>query len=169
MSFEAFSSLVCSILVSRNNHVGENICFSIICISLSSKIVISMLFILIFFLLVLLVISMKMKYFTLRGPIPGRSPQLFVGNLIQFGMMFDEISLAQALIRMKNEFGDVFQYWIGPARFIAVNNINDVQYIYNHRQIYDHSDFLSKNLSVVFPDSLGTCRGSSSKSFGEHR
>ena len=118
-----------------------------------------MLFILIFVLFILLVIFVKIKYFTLRGPIPGRAPQLFVGNLIQFGMLFGDVSLAQALTKSKKEFGDIFQYWIGPARFIAVNNINDIQYIYNHRQIYDHSDFLSKNLSVVFPDSLGTCRG----------
>lgn len=109
--------------------------------------------------LVLLVIYVKIKYFTLRGPIPGLAPRLFVGNLVELGMLFSGVPLWQALKKLKEKFGDVFQFWLGPSRFVAVNNINDVQYIYNHRQIYDHSDILGKKANILFPDALGTTRG----------
>ena len=109
--------------------------------------------------LVLLVIYVKIKYFTLRGPIPGLAPRLFVGNMMELGMLFGDVTLWQALAKLKEKFGDVFQFWVGPSRFVAVNNINDVQYIYNHRQIYDHADILGNKVRVLFPDSMGTSRG----------
>jgi hypothetical protein len=118
-----------------------------------------MLFVLILFIIVLLIFYVKIKYFTLHGSIPGLSPQFLFGNFIQTGILFHGVSLPQALAKMKKQFGDVFQFWLGTMHFIAVNNINDIQYIYNHRHVYDHSDFLFDNFSVLFPDGMGSCTG----------
>ncbi len=118
-----------------------------------------MFFFLILFFLCLLIFYVKIKYFTYHGPIPGIPPQILFGNFIQIGILFHGVSLPQALAKLKKQFGDVFQFWLGPSRFIGVNNINDVQHIYNHRHIYDHSDFLFDNFSILFPDGMGTCRG----------
>src|ERR1700759_2284617 len=111
-----------------------------------------MFFILILFIIILLIFYLKRKYFTLYGPIPGLSPQFLFGNIIQTGMLFQGLSLAQASAKLKKQFGDVFQFWIGYTRFIGVSNTNDVQYIFNHRHIYDHSDILFDNFTVLFPD-----------------
>jgi hypothetical protein len=118
-----------------------------------------MFLILALFFLCLLIFYVKIKYFTFRGPIPGLQPHFLFGNFIQLGILFNGVSLAQALAKLQKQFGDVFQFALGPTRFIAVNNINDVQYIYNHRHIYDHSDFLFDSFGVLFPDGIGTCRG----------
>jgi hypothetical protein len=101
----------------------------------------------------------KIKYYTLRGPIPGISPQFLFGNFIQTGILFNDVSFPQVLLKLKKQFGDVFQVWLGSVRFVVVSNINDVQYIFTHRQVYDHSDLLFDNFSIVFPDGLGGCRG----------
>jgi hypothetical protein len=118
-----------------------------------------MFFVLLLFIIVLLILYLKLKYFTLYGSIPGLSPQFLFGNFIQTGILFHGVSLVQALAKLKKQFGDTFQIWLASMHFIVVNNINDVQYIFNHRHIYDHSDLLFDNMSVLFPDGMGSCRG----------
>jgi hypothetical protein len=118
-----------------------------------------MFFILLVCIIVLLISYIKIKYFTLHGTIPGISPQFLFGNFIQLGILFHGVSLPEALAKLKNQFGDVFQFWLGSTRFIGVSNINDVQYIFNHRHVYDHSDFLFDNFGIMFPDGMGSCRG----------
>lgn len=94
---------------------------------------------------------LKVKYFTLRGSLPGLSPQFLVGNLIQSGFLFGHGSLPETFASFKRRFGDVFQLWLGPSRVIVVNNINDVQYIFTHRHIYDQGDIYTKRFSIVIP------------------
>ncbi|CAF0803367.1 unnamed protein product [Adineta steineri] len=62
-----------------------------------------------------------MKYFTLRGPIPGLSPHYFFGNTIQSGLVLKDLSLHEVYRTFKSRFGDVFQFWFGPARVIVVS------------------------------------------------
>ena len=109
--------------------------------------------------IILGILFVKKKYFTLHGPIPGIPPHFLFGNLIHMGMIFHGLSSSQALAKLKKQFGDVFQFWFGSQHYIAVNNISDIQHIFSHRQIYDHSDFLFKQLSILFPDGMGSCRG----------
>lgn len=94
---------------------------------------------------------LKTKYYTLRGPLPGMPPQFFLGNLVQSGLLFGSKSLPEAFSTFKQRFGDVFQFWIGPTRVIVVSNINDVQYIFNHRHIYDQGEVYTKQFSIIIP------------------
>jgi hypothetical protein len=79
---------------------------------------------------ILLVVYTKIKYFTLRGPLPGLSPHFFFGNVLQSGILTDNLSFHQVFSAFKNRFGDIFQFWLGPWRIIVVSSITDVQHIY---------------------------------------
>ncbi|CAF2054248.1 unnamed protein product [Rotaria magnacalcarata] len=101
---------------------------------------------------------LKLKYYTLRGPIPGLAPQFLLGNLMQSGMLRDT-SLPLALKEFKSRYGDIFQFWIGARRWIIVSNIKDVQHIFTHRQIYDQGFSVSQTVGALFPDGLTACKG----------
>jgi hypothetical protein len=113
---------------------------------------------LIFIITVLLLIYIKLKYFTLRGPIPGIPPQFLVGNLIQTGFIHG-VSYPEIYTTLRKRFGDIFQIWYGHHRFIAVLNFEDVQYIFANRNIYDQGDTFTKQLSLIVPNSLICTKG----------
>ena len=106
------------------------------------------------FFVILLLIYVKLKYFTLRGPIPGWSPHLFFGNLIQSGLLFGIKPASEVYISFKERFGDIYQYWLGFTRFTVVHNIDDVQYIFTHRNIYDQGEIFVEKFSIIVPDSI---------------
>ena len=118
-----------------------------------------MFFTLFFATIILLLFYFKRKYFTFRGPIPGSSPHFLFGNLIESGGVFGGLSLAQGLLQFKKRFGDIFQFWLGPTRVIIVGNINDVQHIFNSRNIYDQGDLFVQQTRVLFPDGLISLKG----------
>ena len=105
-------------------------------------------------LLLVYLVYAKRKYFTLRGPIPGSPPSFLVGNLIETGQLLRGVSFSQALVAHKKRFGDIFQLWMGPTRLIVVGNINDVQHIFAHRNIYDQGRSFLERASVLFPNGL---------------
>ena len=110
-------------------------------------------FLLIFF-VILWLVYIKLRYFTLRGPVPGQSPNLFFGNLIQAGLLFGTKSSADVYISFKERFGDIYLYYVGFIRFIVVHNIDDVQYILSHRNKYDQGDIFLEKFSILVPDSI---------------
>ncbi|CAF0823383.1 unnamed protein product [Rotaria sordida] len=59
-----------------------------------------------------------------------------------------------ATLTMQAEFGDVYQYWIGPLRVIGVCNVEDIQYIFAHRHMYEKSSSHMDRLRVFLPDTL---------------
>jgi hypothetical protein len=99
-----------------------------------------------------------LKYFTLRGPIPGIPPHFLFGNLIQIGV-FNDVPFPDIYKNLKNRFGEYYQLWFGPWRVIAVSNVTDVQHIFTHRNIYDQGDIFCQQFSVMFPDSLICIKG----------
>ena len=107
---------------------------------------------------VLLFFYLKLKYFTLRGPIPGIPPQFFLGNLIQIGITRGASRL-DVFKDLKKRFGDHFQLWFGSSRYIVVSKIADVQHIFTHRNIYDQGDIFCEQFSIMFPDSLICIKG----------
>lgn len=113
--------------------------------------------------IVLLFIYIKLKYFTLRGPIPGIPPQFLVGNFIQTGFIRG-VSYAEIYKTLRERFGDTYQLWFGPTRFIAVNNTEDIHHIFTNRNIYDQGNLFVEKLSVIAPDSLITIKGEYHKS-----
>jgi hypothetical protein len=93
--------------------------------------------ILILIIVVILYIYLKFKYFTLHGPIPGLSPEFLFGNMHQTGIISRNESIPNVNLKLKEKFGDIYQFWMGPSRFIAVCNADDVEHIFSHRNIYD--------------------------------
>ena len=110
---------------------------------------------------VLLVLYIKLRHFTLRGPIPGKQPYFFFGNLIDTGILLRGVSMPHALAEYKKRFGDVFQFWLGSSRIVVVGNVNDVQHIYNNRQIYDQGKVFIEKVSVLLSNGLICVRGES--------
>ncbi len=109
--------------------------------------------------IVLTFLYIKIKYLTVRGPIPGSSPYFLFGNLIEFSHLFRRISLPDRLTEFKRRFGDIFQFWLGSTHVVVVGNINDVQHIFNNRNIYDQGDIFVQKTSVLFPDGLISLKG----------
>jgi hypothetical protein len=118
-----------------------------------------MFLLLLFVISILLVVYTKIKYFTLRGPLPGLPPHYFFGNIIQSGILSNTVSLHQVYLEFKNRFGDIFQFWFGPWRVIVVSGITDVQHIFSHRQIYDQGDILVDQFSILLHDALICLKG----------
>ncbi|CAF4738560.1 unnamed protein product [Rotaria sp. Silwood2] len=107
----------------------------------------------------LLLLYLKLKYFTLRGPIPGLAPHFLFGNLIQSGQLLKGVSLPQVCSKFKCRYGDIFQFWFGPIRFIMVNGVTDVQHIFTHRNIYEQGDIYIEQFGIIVPNSLISVKG----------
>ncbi|CAF3279416.1 unnamed protein product [Rotaria socialis] len=102
----------------------------------------------------LLFVYIKFKYFTLRGPIPGLSPHLFFGNIIQTSLLSGRRVSSEVYILLNGQFGDIYQYWLGFIHFVVVHNIDDVQYILSHRNIYDQGQIFLEKFSILLPNSI---------------
>lgn len=116
-----------------------------------------------FFLLCILLISIytyiRWSRFTLRSDIPGLSPHFLLGNLFQTGILTRGKQLTGALATLKQIYGDIFQFWMGPVRFIVLNDVDDVQHVFNNRHIYDQGDLFVEKVGVLFPDSILCTKG----------
>ena len=117
-----------------------------------------MLIILSIIIIVLLFMYVKFKYFTLRGPIPGIPPQFLLGNLIQINFTSDK-SYGEIFSTLRKRFGDIYQIWLGYARFIVVNNVGDIQHIFTNRNIYDQGDLFAEKSTSFLPDALISIKG----------
>ena len=94
----------------------------------------------IFLLSILFILISKYTYFDDRK-IPGLRPQLFYGNLLQTGIANKKDSLANALAKFQQNYGDVFQFYNFSTRLLVFNTIEAVQEIY-------------KNATTTLPRSL---------------
>ncbi|CAF1186655.1 unnamed protein product [Adineta ricciae] len=121
-----------------------------------------MLFLLIVVLVTVLFVYLKLKYFTLRGSIPGKSPNFLVGNLLQTGF-FNGRYLGDIVKEFQTKYGDTFQFWAGPNRMIFVCNPDDVQHIFTHRQIYEQGKLEVDHHRLLFNDALICNTGSKYK------
>ncbi len=121
---------------------------------------VDVMFFLYFFVAVLLgFLYAKLKYFTLRGPIPGISPHFLVGNLLQSGLLLRNASIPLTFEKLKNRFGDIFQFWLGPSRLIVLSGLDDIKHVFTNRHIYDQGDLFVHKFGLLFPDGLICTRG----------
>ena len=118
-----------------------------------------MLWILFFLVIVLSLLYIKVKYFTLRGHLPGLSPHFFFGNLIQSGLLRGEKTLPQVLLAFQKCFGDVYQFWLGTTHFVVVSEADDVKHIFTHRKIYDQGGVLVETVRVLIENSMLVLNG----------
>ncbi|CAF3698437.1 unnamed protein product [Rotaria sp. Silwood1] len=112
--------------------------------------------------IVAFIIYLKLKYFTFRSSVPGLPPQFLFGNLLQTGL-FKGNSLPQIYTSLRNRFGDIYQLQLGLFHAFIISNIDDIQHIFNHRHIYDQSDWAVKLAGILFPNCLITVKGAKHK------
>jgi hypothetical protein len=74
-------------------------------------------------------------------------------------MLFSGKSPNQIFAEFKHRYGDIYQFWFGPIRYIVVSGINDVQYIFSNRNIYDQGDIFIQQVSTIFPSGIITLKG----------
>ena len=106
----------------------------------------------------LLLLYVKYKYFTSHRSIPSLPGHFLFGNLLQSGLLHGA-SMPQVYTSFKNKLGDIYEIKLGFLQGIIVGNIDDVQYIFTHRHIYDQSDWVVELLGVLIPDGLITLKG----------
>jgi hypothetical protein len=109
--------------------------------------------------IVLLIYYVKQSYFTVRSNLPGLSPHVLFGNLIESGVLWGGVSVPNALFAFKARFGDIFQFWLGSSRIIVVSGVDDVKHIFTHRHIYDKGDLSLKTFGLFFSNALICNRG----------
>jgi hypothetical protein len=112
-----------------------------------------MFLLLVVILLTIIFVYIKLKYFTLYGPIPGKSPHFLFGNILQTGLArgryFGDISK-----ELQDKYGDIFQIWFGRLHLICICDPNDVQHIFTHRHIYEKSNLHLNQYRIAFNDAL---------------
>ena len=111
------------------------------------------------FALILIYCYVKLKYFTLRGPLPGLPPQFIFGNMIQTGLLTRSQPLFKVLSQLQAQFGNVSQLWLGASRYIMVADANDVQHIFKYRQIYEQGDTQTEKLRLYLRDAYVCTKG----------
>ena len=112
-----------------------------------------MFFLLLIVLLIVFFVYIKFKYFTLYGPIPGKSPQFLVGNLLQTGLSNGKY-IGDVAKEFQDKYGDTFHMWFALVHVIFVCNPDDVQHVFTHRHIYEQGDLHASQHRVVFNDAL---------------
>lgn len=98
----------------------------------------------------------KRRYFSLRQSLPGIDPHLFFGNILQTRCLHDE-SYINIQSKLKQSFGDVYQYWLGPYHYYVFNKVEHAEHIFKNRTIYD---LPSLTFGLQFPSGLVSIKGS---------
>ncbi|CAF4996549.1 unnamed protein product, partial [Rotaria sp. Silwood1] len=106
-----------------------------------------------------------LKYFTFYGPLPGLSPQFLFGNLLQTGLLTGN-SFPQIYTSLKNRFGDIYQVQFGFVHAKVIGNIDDIQHIFTHRNVYDQGDWFVELYGAILPSALITLKGTKYKRHG---
>src|SRR4051794_28844299 len=68
------------------------------------------------------------KYFTRENPLPGPLPLPIIGNIIDRG--FDEF--VEYTDRMQKKYGDMFEIYFGPQRFIMLSKFEYMQGMFDY-------------------------------------
>ncbi len=54
-------------------------------------------------------------YYSLHDSLPGMSPQVLFGNVLQTGILERGETLATIFRQLQSKFADVFQFWLGSV------------------------------------------------------
>ncbi|CAI2170828.1 10203_t:CDS:2 [Funneliformis geosporum] len=93
-------------------------------ISLTSEITTNLILI-IQLLIITYVARFYYKYFTRQSPLPGPFPLPLVGNLFQIGLNPAKYSMDH-----HDEFGDMFEVWVGSTRFVIISHPSLMEKVY---------------------------------------
>lgn len=127
-----------------------------VCVLIAHRV--DMLFLLVLVLVTTIFIYIKLKFFTLRGPIPGQPPRFLLGNLLEMGQFHGKY-VGEAFKEYQNRYGDTFQVQLGLLHLICVCHPDDVQHIFTHRHIYEQSRLHVDQHRLVLNDALICTKG----------
>ena len=86
--------------------------------------------------------------------VPGLRPQLYYGNFLQTGIASHKNSMANALLKFQQDYGDIFQFHYFSTRIFVFNTVEHVQEIYKNRHLLERFDLFYKNGKTVLSSSL---------------
>lgn len=101
----------------------------------------------------IVIVYHKLKYYKLYGPIPGLEPEFLKGNLRQSGILKGKPA-SIVFVEWQEKYGDVYQFFFGPTRFIILANMKDIEHVFNHRHLYDQAELRLKKDRLFFGDAL---------------
>ncbi|CAF2551645.1 unnamed protein product [Rotaria sp. Silwood2] len=101
----------------------------------------------------------KYVYFTLHRAIAGLAPGFLFGNMLQTGILGQDVPMNTVFLQFKAKFGDVYQFWLGPTRIVVVSRLEDVQHIFAHRHVYDQGDIFAEKFGLVNPNGIIALKG----------
>ena len=109
---------------------------------------------------------LKRTYFSIDDrtkKIPGLKPEWLVGNLRNTGMLSGQRVFHEVYIMLKEKYGDVFSFWLGPNYGMVLSRVEHVRHVFADRQTYDQSGETIKMFSLLFPKGLIALRGNNWK------
>ena len=101
---------------------------------------------------------LKWKYFTLHGPVPGIQPEFLFGNLRQLDLITSKKEIIDSYVhgfeKMRNRYGDVFQFWIGANHCYAFCRPEHAEQIYSARHIFDRAEIRKNTFGLIAENAL---------------
>jgi cytochrome P450 len=86
-------------------------------------------------------------------------PQIFVGNLINSGILSGKKTFPEVLIDYQRQYGDKYVFWFGPHPCIVFCRPEHVEAILTDRQTFEQSPFAMPNFDLLCPHALSLLRG----------
>ncbi|CAF3345085.1 unnamed protein product [Rotaria socialis] len=95
-----------------------------------------------------------------RSDVPGLKPQLLIGNLWQLGILKGE-SLTNVCIKLREKYGDIFQYWNGPNCFFVFNKLEHAMHVLRSKNMtkYERTEGEMSAFRPFQPHGLEALRG----------
>ena len=122
--------------------------------------------VLLFVFLLTICVYVKRSFFVRNdriNHISGPKPEWVFGNLRKTGITSGRRLFHEVFADLKQQYGDVFSFWIGPTCGLALSRLEHVQQVLADRQTYDQADLTINSLSLIFPAGLISLRGNAWK------
>lgn len=119
---------------------------------------VDMFFLLVLILITIIFVYVKLKFFTLYGPIPGQAPRFLLGNLLEMGQLHGKY-IGEAFQDYQKKYGDTYQVYLGLLHLICICHPDDVQHVFTHRHIYEQGNLHVDQHRLVLNDALICTKG----------
>ncbi len=86
-------------------------------------------------------------------------PQIFVGNLINSGLLSGKTTFPEVLIDFQCRYGDKFMFWFGPHPCVVFCRPEHAETILTDRQHFEQSPLAMPNFDLLCPYGLSPIRG----------
>lgn len=97
---------------------------------------------------------LKRRFTLLSNGLPDTKPQIFLGNLLNSGLLTGKITLHEVLHNFQRKYGDIFVYWFGPEPCITFCLPEHAQMIFSDRQTFEQSPLFLPNFDLICPSGI---------------